>query len=191
MANDVTRREFLRLCAAAAGAAAALGLPGCGAGGGETAGPGLPSLGGAPDSHEGKTIAAFCDVVIPGAHRDPRRAPGALDVGAVAPFFDPALPAAQFVPTLVALLDLRAQDDFDLHFIALVPAQRETVLERLLADFDLLDFAVQLAKLAYYTAPAGAQHLGYPGANPGYVNDPDFSFGGVLTREITLDGNLP
>ena len=40
----------------------------------------LPHLGGAPDSDEGRAIAAFCDTILPGRHRDETGAPGAIDV---------------------------------------------------------------------------------------------------------------
>ncbi len=188
--RELDRREFLRLCAGAAAAAAILQLPACSSEP-PAVGPELPGLGGAPDSHEGRTIAAFCDTIVPGRHRDPTGAPGALDTGAVGAFFDPALPAAAFVPTLVGLLDLKAQDDFDRRFVELVPAERDDLVARLLADFELLDFAVQLAKLSYYTSPEAMAHLGYPGANEGYVNHPDFSLVRAVTREITPTGNLP
>jgi len=188
--HDCDRREFLRLCAGAAAAAAVLQLPACSAPP-PAAGPELPGLGGAPDSHQGRTIAAFCDTIVPGRHRDPEGAPGALDTGAVAAFFDPALPAAAFVPVLVGLLDLTAQDAHDRRFIELVPAERDQLVTRLLVDFELLDFAVQLAKLSYYTSPGAMAHLGYPGANAGYAAHPDFTFASALTREITRDGNLP
>ena len=45
-----------------------------------------------------------------------------------------------------------------------------------------------MAKLAYYSSPGAAEALGYPGANPGYRSDPDFSFGVPLAVEITEDG---
>ena len=33
--------------------------------------PALPDLGGAPNTDDGKTVAAFVDTIIPGSHRDP------------------------------------------------------------------------------------------------------------------------
>ncbi len=75
-------------------------------------GPALPSLGGAPDTADGRAVAAFVDTVVPGAHRDPTGAPGGLDVDAPAMFFDPELPAAPFVPILVLALDARARTMF-------------------------------------------------------------------------------
>ena len=55
---------------------------------------------------------------------------------------------------------------------------------------ELLDFAVQLAKLAFYSSAPGASALGYPGANVGYVHDADFSYGRAMSAELTPDGNL-
>jgi hypothetical protein len=200
-ARDLSRREFGRLAGRAAAAVAAsplLGglLGGCGGGGAcdPASDPGgcLPGLGGAPDSHEGRVIAAFCDVVIPGAHRDPVGTPGAIDVGAPALFFDPALPAAPLVGVLVAYLDGTARRDFaDREFLELTVEEREQAVEIAIAGFPLSEFAVQMAKLAYYSSPGAAAALGYPGANPGYRGDPDFSFGAPLAVEITEDGNYP
>ncbi len=34
-------------------------------------------------------------------------------------------------------------------------------------------------------------HLGYPGPNPGYWDDHEFTFGRAMATEITTDGNLP
>jgi hypothetical protein len=152
----------------------------------------LPSLGGAPDTPDGRAIAAFLDTIVPGAHRDPTGAPGALDVGAGALFFDPSLPAAPFVPVLVLALDNRARSDHDgRSFTELTPAERDSTVARLLAATPLLGFAVQLAKLAYFSSRPAADHLGYPGPNPGYVDHEDFTFGRAMATEITPDGNLP
>ena len=70
--RELSRREFIRVAAAAAGSfaagASALGaLVGCGDND-ETCDPAagdfcLPSLGGAPDTFTGQVIAAFCDTV--------------------------------------------------------------------------------------------------------------------------------
>lgn len=196
-----TRREFIRVSGLAAGGFAALGLPTCG-GRDDTKGASdaegikgkdgneLPGLGGAPNTHEGRTIAAFCDTVIPGAYRDPKGAPGAIDTTAVGLFFDPDLPAATFVPLLVALLDARAKGDEGADFAAISPEAREAVLDKTLQEVEVVTFAVELAKLAYYSTEEAAAHLGYPGPNAGYVFDPDFSFGIPMAREITTDGNL-
>ena len=152
----------------------------------------LPSLGGAPDSHQGVTVAAFVDTIIPGKHRDPEGAPGAIDVGAAGLFFDPSLPAAPFVGVLVLVLDATAKRMFgNRSFSRLGPAEREEVVGQCIEDTDVVVFAVQLAKLAYFASDQAAEHLGYPGANSGYVNDPDFGFGAALTQELTLDGNWP
>lgn len=149
----------------------------------------LPHLGGAPDTPQGWTIAAFVDTVVPGAHRDPTGAPGGIDVGAAALFYDPELPAAEFVPLLATFLDVNAANIASEEiFGTLTAAQREQALDAAL-DLELMDFAVQMAKLAYYSSPAAGCHLGYPGPNPGYVDDPDFSFGVPLATEITDDGN--
>jgi hypothetical protein len=153
-------------------------------------GPELPSLGGAPDTPEGRTIAAFVDTIVPGSHRDPTGAPGALDVDAAALFFDPDLPALPLVGVLAFALDGLAGPRFDgRQFVELVPAEREVVVEAALEATDLMAFAIQLAKLAYLSSPAAGDHLGYPGANPGYVDHPDFSFGEAMASEITEDGN--
>jgi hypothetical protein len=190
----VGRRQFLRAAQAFAGAAAWT-LSGCGRdissdGPPDTQG-GLPGLGGAPDTAHGWTIAAFCDTVVPGAYRDPEGTPGAIDVGAVGPFFDDALPAAPFVPLLATLLDAYARDVAGGTFLEASPEERDEALAKLLDEVDLVEFAVQLAKLAYYVSEPAEHVLGFPGPNPGYVDDPDFSFGVPLATEITGDGNLP
>jgi hypothetical protein len=189
----VSRRQFLRAAQAFAGAAAWT-LSGCGRVSSD--GPpgthgGLPGLGGAPDTHHGWTIAAFCDTVVPGAWRDPEGTPGAIDVAAVGPFFDDALPAAPFVPLLVTLLDAYAGDVAGGTFLEASPEERDEALAKLLDEVELVEFAVQLAKLSYYVSEPAEHVLGFPGPNPGYVDDPDFSFGVPLAAEITDDGNLP
>ena len=190
-----SRREFLRLAGIAVGA---LALPAAGCSKPAVA-PGpvdggdpsrLPSLGGAPDTEEGRTIAAFVDTVVPGSHRDPRGAPGALDVGAAALFFDPELPAKKLVTLLVLILDGEAGNLGQKAFYELTPEERDQALATSAAAIPQMEFAIQLAKLAYLTSDGAARHLGYPGAGPGYVDDPDFSFGRPMAKEITRDGNL-
>lgn len=206
--REWSRREFVRVATVAAsafGSAPALLLSACGeppplemdSGPPEVdAAPppifDLPSLGGAPDTEEGRTIAALVDTLIPGAHRDPTGAPGGIDVGAAALFFDPLLPAAQFVPILSLVLDQTSRRLFaPRRFVHLVPTEREDVVARALIDVEVFEFAVLLAKLAYFSSDGAAAHLGYPGANPGWVHDPDFTFGTPMATEITTDGNLP
>lgn len=150
----------------------------------------LPTLGGAPDTPHGRAIAAFCDTVVPGRHRDPTGAPGAIDAGAPALFFDPELPAAPLVPLLVLVLDAKARELRRTLFERLTPAERDDALAQILEEADVMAFAVQLAQLAYFSSAVGGEHLGYPGANPGYVDHPDLSFGGPQSRERTTDGNL-
>src|SRR5262249_47421455 len=116
--------------------------------------------------------------------------PGAIDEGAPALFFDPALPALAFVPLLTTFVDGGANRLFNDDFDMISAAERDAVVEDALAGFAPLEFAVQLAKLAYFTSRGAQASLGYPGANDGYRNDPDFSFGVPLTVEITRDGNL-
>lgn len=205
--REWSRREFVRvatLAASAFGNAPGLLLSACGepaspepdSGPELDAGPvpvfDLPSLGGAPDTEEGRTIAALVDTLIPGAHRDPTGAPGGIDVGAAALFFDPLLPVAQFVPILSLVLDQTSRRLFPLRrFVHLEPSQREDVVAQALIDVDVFEFAVLLAKLAYFSSAEAGAHLGYPGANPGWVHDPDFTFGRPMASEITTDGNLP
>jgi hypothetical protein len=184
---ELSRREFIRIAGAATSAFAVFG--GC-APAPDPDSPRLPSLGGGPDSHDGRVVAAFVDTIVPGRHRDPRGTPGALDVGATAMFFDPDLPALKFVPLLVTFLDGGANRLFNNDFDQLHPSQRDAVVDDALAGFAPMEFAVQLAKLAYFSSAGGMAALGYPGANDGYRDHPDFSFGGALTREITADGNL-
>jgi hypothetical protein len=181
---NLSRREFIQV------AGAAVALFGCGDNPWDPNSPRLPSLGGAPDSHDGRVIAAFVDTIVPGRHRDPRGKPGALDVGATAMFFDPELPALKFVPLLVTFLDGGAHRLFGPDFDELTPAQRDAVVEDALAGFAPMEFAVQLAKLAYFSSAGAMVSLGYPGANNGYRDDPDFTFGQPLATEITRDGNL-
>ena len=190
-----TRRDILRVAGSlAAGLAAIKLLPACGSDGEDQppqGGAELPSLGGAPDSDEGRTIAAFCDTVVPGKHRDPMGAPGAIDVGAPALFFDPELPAGPYLGILVLTLDAFAKLEGGTGFANIDVATRERALARAIQEIAILEFAVQLAKLATFAAPAMGTYLGYPGANAGYINDPDFSFKRAMSREITGDGNLP
>jgi hypothetical protein len=195
--RELSRREFGRLAGIAATSIAASPLLSAvvGCGGDEECDPRgncLPSLGGAPDNHEGHVVAAFCDIIIPGAYRDPEGVPGAIDVGAPALFFDPLLPAADLVGVLVAYLDGTARRDFDdREFLELSIDEREEAVQIALDGFSLSGFAVQMAKLAYYSSPGAGAVLGYPGANPGYRDDPNFSFGIPLAVEITEDGNYP
>lgn len=153
----------------------------------------LPSLGGAPDTNEGRTVAAFLDTVIPGKHRDPTGAPGALDANAAVEFFDPDTPVKQFVPLLVLVLNSVSEDEYKKSFAALKPAQREVVLERLTVDLPEVEFAIQLAKVAYYASEPAHRHLGYPGANAGYIDHPSFSFRRQMSEPLasTLDPNHP
>jgi hypothetical protein len=155
---------------------------------------GLPTLGGAPDTLVGHAIATLCDTVIPGAHRDPTGAPGAIDAGVPALFFDRALPAAALVGLIRTVLDGVASEVAGRAFSRLTVEQRETALQMALDRLPEAEFAVQLVRLGYYASPVAARHLGYPGPNPGYRDDPDFSFGpDPLAREITTgtDGNFP
>ncbi len=148
----------------------------------------LPSLGGAPDTDEGRTIAAFVDTVIPGAYRDPKGVVGGIDVNAPALFFDPELPGATFVPALVLFLDGYSNDAFGNKFQKLTAPQREKVLDTALVDLPILDLAVELAKLATYSTVEAGRALGYPGANGGYINDSNYSFRLPLTKELFPNG---
>lgn len=151
----------------------------------------LPHLGGAPDTPTGWAVAAFVDAVVPGAWRDPTGTPGALDVGAPAMFFDPSLPAAEFVEVLAAFLDLVAVGLMGegATFAALDVDDRDEALQAATESLGLVELAIQLAKLAWFASPSAGCSLGYPGANPGWVDDDDFSFSEALTTEITADGN--
>lgn len=160
---------------------------------GSDAGPAsLPTLGGAPDTHAGWTVAALCDTVMPGRHRDPLGKPGAIDTGTPGMFFDPLLPAAPLVPLLVVLLDGASRRiNAGRLFTALTPDEREATLVTAVGDVPELEFGIQLVKLGFYSSDAMRDYLGYPGANPGYLNDPDFTFGRAMATERTTDGNLP
>lgn len=152
----------------------------------------LPTLGGAPDTDQGRTIAAFCDTIVPGAHRDPTAAVGAIDTGAPGFFFDPSLPALQYVGVLALALDSASTSVHRVRrFWALTPDQRDAAVEHALLTVPLLAFAVQLAKLAYFASPEAGAHLGYPGPNAGYRDDANFTYGRAMATEITTDGNLP
>jgi hypothetical protein len=197
--DGIDRREFLRRAGLALGALAWRCTPrpeGCELPAfdalpqGDASG--LPHLGGAPAGHEGRVIAAFVDTIVPGRHRDPKGAPGGIDVGAPGLFFDPALEAGPLVAVVVELLDLQARDLFEgRNFDALAVAEREEVIEATLKSVASFELAVQFAKLTYFSSPAAGCHLGYPGANPGYRDDPDYSFRKPMSEEITSDGNLP
>ena len=189
-----SRREFIRVAGILGGALAVAKLPGCGGDDGGMMmvddGVALPTLGGAPDTLEGRTIAAFCDVIVPGKHRDPTGAPGAIDVNAPGMFFDPELPAAPYVGILVAALDAFARQEGGSGFASIPVVARERALGKAVESLDILEFAIQLAKLAYYATPEAGARLGYPGPNSGYLSSPDFSFGVAVSREITTDGNF-
>jgi hypothetical protein len=187
MTMNLSRREFIQLSAATY---SAFVLSGCTGNPSDPNSPRLPSLGGAPDSHDGHVVAAFVDTIVPGKHRDPKGTPGALDVGAAGMFFDPDLPALKLVPLLVTFLDGGANRLFNNDFDQLRPDQRDAVVDDSLANFPPLEFAVQLAKLAYFSSDGGQAAMKYPGPNAGYWQDPDFTYGVALTREITKDGNL-
>ena len=188
-----SRREFVRIAGSLAGLAAVPGLAACGdaAGTAQPVAPAkLPSLGGAPDTDEGWAIAAFCDTVVPGKYRDPEGTPGAIDTGAPALFFDPTLPALPYVGLLVVVLDGFAKKQVPgAAFIDLTPDQRDAALAEAAGAVDIMYFAIELAKLAHFSSTAAGAALGYPGANPGWVTDPDFSFNRPMSREITVDGN--
>lgn len=202
--KQLSRREFARIAAATAGSFALLPTLGCSENGDQepppdatgcdpaVAGVCLPSLGGAPDTHNGHVIAAFVDTIVPGAHRDPLGKPGGLDANAPGMFFDPALPAEELVPLLVVYLDGTSRRDFGgREFTELDYDERETAVAAAIDGFPPMEFAVQLAKLAFYSSDVAAEYLGYPGANAGYYADADFTFGVALATEITDDGNLP
>jgi hypothetical protein len=197
--KEPNRRDFIRVATAAAGAFAVAPILGCAS---EDAGPEaacdpvfdgvcLPSLGGAPDTHDGHVIAAFVDTIVPGAHRDPEGKPGGIDVDAPAMFFDEALPAAEFVPLLVVYLDGVSRRDFGgREFVELEYDERDSAVAAALDGFEPAALAVQMAKLAFYSSEGAARYLGYPGPNGGYYDHPDFTFGAVMATEITDDGNL-
>ena len=189
-----SRREFMRLSAVAAAMAAAPDLA-CGKKGPTTAPcapcPNPPSLGGAPDTHEGHTVAAFVDTVIPSCCRDPVGTPGGLDVNAPALFFDPELPTTAYIPALVLLLDGVAYDTYGTTFEQLTYDQRDRALATGLTQQPLLELAVILAKLAFYSSDGAGLSLGYQGANNGYISEPDYTFGRPMSKELTTDGNLP
>ncbi len=197
--RELSRRQFIRVATAAASAFAAPTVLNACASDSESEQPtappatsDLPTLGGAPDTDEGYVIAAFVDTIVPGAHRDPKAVPGGIDVDAPAMFFDESLPAYQFVPLLVSMLNSKSYVAFDGRgFAALTYDEREQVVVILLDALAIAEFAIQLAKLAYFSSAPVAKHLGYPGPNPGYYDHPDFSFGKAMATEITTDGNLP
>lgn len=207
MIDPVHRRAFLRLLATATAALAGCGteatpvapvsLDSCEAWDATGEVPSeecldLPHLGGAPDTAEGRCIAAFCDTIVPGRHRDPEGAPGAIDSGAPAAFFDPDLPAASLVSLLVALLDAQAALIVeDTTFAALDPDGREAAVQGALDAIDAMTFAVQLVGLVHYSSGVAGCHLGYPGPNAGYYDDPELTFGVAMSEELTTDGNLP
>lgn len=213
MITSIDRRRFCELLAAAAGALMMEGCadrapaiadssepdpPDAGDEGGApatdwSATAELPSLGGAPDTHDGRVIAAFVDTIVPGSHRDPTGAVGALDVDAAGVVFDPRLPAAELVPLLVAFLDSVAAPEYERPFDELIPSEREQVVVAAIELLPEMSFAVQMAKLATYTTPQAQAHLGYPGPNPGYAKDPNFTFGEALAKPhpAAVEGNLP
>lgn len=189
MRHTVTRRELLEL-------AAALALAHCvPAKKAYVESVDLPSLGGAPETDEGRVIAAFVDVVVPGKHRDPEGAVGALDVGAAGKFFEAGSQIATLVPLLAVALDSYARDLYRRDFVALKPGAREETVAHALTQLPEIEFAVQLAKVAYYASAEASAHMGYPGANDGYIGDRNFSFGDAQADPHPLTGenggNLP
>jgi hypothetical protein len=173
--NPMSRRRFLELAGAASAAlAAAKCIPQGKKPYVESAD--LPTLGGAPDTPEGHTIAAFVDTVVPGKHRDPLSVAGGIDVGAPGQFFAPDSQIQTLVPLLVLSLDGFASSQKNKSFAGLEPSERDEVLDYALSQLPELSFAVQLAKVSYYASAEASAHLGYPGANTGYMNDANFGF---------------
>ncbi len=152
----------------------------------------LPHLGGAPNTTQGRTVAAFVDTIVPGRHRDETGAPGGIDAGVPGVFFDTTLPIHQFTGLLSANADFWATQVVPGKlFTELSVADRDRAVDMALENLPEMQYAVQMVQLAYYSSPGAACLLGYPGANPGYVNNPDMSLGEAVTIEITSDGNLP
>ena len=149
----------------------------------------LPHLGGAPDNATGWSVAVFVDTALPGKRLDPTGVAGALDVGVPSMFFDPELPAAAFVTFLAVLLDSVAEKIVPGKTFGTLPLdQRDEAVDEAL-KLELMSFALQLVKLGYYSSPTAACILGYPGANPGYIDNRHFSFKRAMSTEITNDGN--
>lgn len=156
--------------------------------------PALPKCEPAKTAQE-KAIEAFCEVCIPGTKTDPIKDPhkklGAVDVCAVALFFDPELPAAALVGLIVGTLNSKSKELYLDDFVNLTYEQQIAVVDELDQKVSIFGFAIQLAKLAYYSSESAAYVLGYPGANSGYDKNPNFSFGKAMSKEMTKDGNLP
>jgi hypothetical protein len=194
MKTPMSRRQFLELVSAAT---AALAAHHCAPA--KAKAPvdpvDLPSLGGAPDTSDSHTIAAFVDAVMPGKHRDPKGVVGALDVGAAGKFFEDGSQMQTLVPLLAAAMDSYARDQFRRDFVQLKASQREDTIAYAITQLPEIEFAVQLAKVSYYASPEAAAALGYPGANNGYIGDDNFSFGTPQTSPHPLTvlngGNLP
>ncbi len=152
----------------------------------------LPHLGGAPNTPQGRTVAAFVDTIVPGRHRDETAASGGIDVGVPGVFFDTTLPIHQFTGLLSSNADFWATQVVPGKLFAeLSVTDRDRAVDMALENLPEMQYAVQMVQLAYYSSPGAACLLGYPGANPGYVNDPDMSLGKPVSTEVTSDGNLP
>ena len=92
---------------------------------------------------------------------------------------------------MTLVLDNQAQALHSKIFSELIPIEREEVVTRLLLTATELTYAVLLAKIAYFASEGAAEHLGYPGANLGYYDNENLTFGRAMATEITADGNYP
>jgi hypothetical protein len=109
-------------------------------------------------------------------------------VNAPAVFFGASVAGvSELIGLLTMALDGLTSERFPSRtFVSLRSSQRDTVLGDGLSKVPQLEFAVQLAKVAYYSSAPAAQALGYPGANAGYRDDADFSFDRPMAKPLQV-----
>ena len=72
--------------------------------------------------------------------------------------------------------------------------QPEEAVREAATKVSYLGLAFKFIRAAHYGGmynDIGPRSLGYPGGNFGYIDDPDFSFGGPVCDEQTPEGNMP
>ncbi|MGB9735797.1 MAG: gluconate 2-dehydrogenase subunit 3 family protein [bacterium] len=146
-----------------------------------------------PITDDEKTVYALCDTIIPGSSSDPTGAPGAVDVGTMDFVYDKFYGVVQNLPVILPLINAEANKQYGKPLYELNLEQRTNVLKNVESMLDIIDQIYMFIKGPFYIgimSRAGLDYMGDPGPNLGYRND-DFSFNQPMSREMTVDGNLP
>lgn len=146
-----------------------------------------------PITDDEKTVYAICDTIIPGRTSDPTGAPGAVDVGTMDFVYDKFYGVVQNLPLVLPLFNAQAQQQYGKPLYELNLEQRTNVLKNVQSELDIIDQIYMFIKGPFYIGIISRDGLDYmedPGPNLGYRND-DFSFNQQMSKEMTVDGNLP